>query len=100
ASDAGKRVRILDDCDPATFNEALGDPQACVGDGKTTFQELFAELEATGAAKRWVFKPDDFHVDSNEPLHAVSRGGEFHTFSEVADFGGGCVPEINAVLHL
>jgi hypothetical protein len=99
AADEGKRVRILDDCDPATFNENLG-PGACVGDGKTTFEKLFAELTATGAAKRWAFKPDDFHVDSDEPLHAVSRGGEFHTFSEVADFGGGCVPEINQVLGL
>ena len=33
-------------------------------------------------------------------LSAVNKGGEIHTFTKVAKFGGGVVPEINALLHL
>ena len=31
---------------------------------------------------------------------AINRGGEFHTFTQVAAFGGGCVPPINDALGL
>ena len=31
-----KKIRLLDDCDPATFNAVLGDG-ACIGNGNTTF---------------------------------------------------------------
>ena len=31
---------------------------------------------------------------------ARRRRHEFHTFTEVAAFGGGCVPELNALLGL
>jgi plastocyanin len=89
-----KRVRILDDCDPATFNANLGEG-ACVGDGETTFDDAGAELQATGAVEDWQFKPGDFHVDQGDHIKAVNKGGEFHTFTEVAAFGGGCVPELN-----
>ena len=34
-----RTVRVRDDCDPASFNAALQDPEACVGDGDTLFQE-------------------------------------------------------------
>lgn len=99
-----KRVRLIDDCDPATFNAALG-PGACVGDGETTFDDLIAQLldngfEANESADDWEFKPGDFHIDQGDRIRAVNTGGEFHTFTEVAEFGGGCVPELNALLGL
>src|SRR6266545_3049725 len=31
---------------------------------------------------------------------AHNRGGEDHTFTEVADFGGGCIAAVNALLGL
>ena len=33
-------------------------------------------------------------------IDAYNRGGEAHTFTEVAAFGGGCIEEINALLGL
>ena len=33
-------------------------------------------------------------------MTATNRGGEFHTFTEVAAFGGGCVDELNELLGL
>ena len=89
-----KRVEVRDDCDPATFNAALG-PGACVGEGETTIEEFSAEFERTGAVDDWDFKPDDFHIDHGDRIRAVSTGGEFHTFTEVAEFGDGCVPDLN-----
>jgi hypothetical protein len=41
-----KKFRLLDDCEPTTFNAVLGDG-ACVGNGHTTFAEFIEELEAT-----------------------------------------------------
>lgn len=99
-----KQVRLIDDCDPATFNAALG-PGACVGDGETTFGDFIAQLidngfKANESADDWEFKPADFHIDAGDSIRAVNRGGEFHTFTEVAQFGGGCVDQLNAILGL
>ena len=33
-------------------------------------------------------------------IEAYNKGGEFHTFTEVANYGGGCVDELNALLGL
>jgi hypothetical protein len=101
AQDA-QRVRLSDDCDAASFNAAIG-PGTCVGDGRTAFDDFVGQLTANGdvanrAAKGWAFKPGSFHIDSDEHIDAVNRGGEFHTFTEVANFGGGCVPILNQIL--
>ena len=97
-------VRIIDDCDAASFNAAVG-PGTCVGDGETTFQEFAAQLGENGlaaneSADHWEFKPGDFHIDHGDRLLVVNQGGEFHTFTEVEEFGPGCVPPVNALLGL
>ena len=94
-----QRVRLIDDCDPATFNAAIG-PGTCVKQGDTTFTDFLAQLGKNGnianeAADDWEFKPGDFHVDAGATINAVNVGGEFHTFTRVANFGGGCVPVLN-----
>jgi plastocyanin len=90
-------VRMLDDCDPATFNAALGEG-TCVGDGDTTIDEFFAEL-ANGGDDHWRNNPRRTEVGAGERVHIVNRGGEFHTFTKVASFAdGGCVPQIDDVL--
>lgn len=89
-----ERVRIFDDCDPPSFNAAVG-PGTCVGDGRTTFRSFLNQLDRTGAVKGWEFKPSDVALDLGQGLHVVNRGGEFHTFTEVANFGGGCIPRLN-----
>ena len=47
-----KKIRLLDDCEPTTFNAVLGDG-ACIGNGHTTFEEFIAELEETQDAHKW-----------------------------------------------
>lgn len=93
-------IRMLDDCDPKTFNKALDDPTACVGDGNTTFNEFLEELQ-DGGDGHWKNNPQRTEVDSGEGLHLVNRGGEFHTFTKVDRFAdGGCVPKLNDPLGL
>lgn len=96
SSSSVRTVRIEDRCDPATFNAVLGDG-ACVGDGEETFDEFIAELEATREARHWRFKEDDFDVRVGEAINTFNIGGEAHTFTNVAQFGGGFVPELNAL---
>jgi len=93
------RITIRDDCEPTSFNAALG-PGVCVRDGGTTFEEFLEELDTLGEAPKWRFNPDETHIDQGEKLMVVNRGGEFHTFTRVQEFGPGCVPLINAALGL
>jgi plastocyanin len=94
-----RRVQILDDCDAETFNAALGEG-ACVKDGDVTFEEFIEQLITMGEAPAWRFAPEHLKLNAGGTITASNRGGEFHTFSEVAAFGGGCVPEINQLLGL
>lgn len=94
-----EKVSIRDDCDPATFNAELGDG-ACVGDGDTTFAELIGSLIAASPDDKWQMHPDEMQVRRGHDLTITNDGGEFHTFTEVTDFGPGCVPPINDLLGL
>ncbi len=88
-----RTVKVLDDCDPVTFNAVIG-PGSCVGDGRTTVDEFGAEFGATNAVAKWAFKPEHFKIRAGGVVTAESRGGEFHTFTPVDEFGSGCVPDL------
>jgi plastocyanin len=100
AAGAHRRVNALDDCDSASFDAALQDPNACSKNGGTTFQEFIGQLASMGRAPAWRFAPDRLSLASGGSIDVYNRGGEFHTFTRVAAFGGGCVAELNAVLGL
>jgi plastocyanin len=90
-------VRIQDDCEPQSFNAVLGEG-ACVGDGRTTFDELVAELTERGEADDWAFSPQRVTLGHGGRLRALNQGGEAHSFTRVRRFGPGCVPEVNEIL--
>jgi plastocyanin len=90
---------MLDNCDGPSFNAALG-PGSCVRSGGLTFDRLIARLLEKGTVESWRFSPERLSIDVGETITAVNRGGEGHTFSEVASFGGGCIEELNALLGL
>jgi len=96
---APAQVVALDECDPATFNAptAVG-PDFCknvaIG-ASTTFSALFAEAAAGTPDPNWDFEPDALTVHKGTPIQAVNQGGEPHTFTEVAKFGGGFIPGLN-----
>jgi hypothetical protein len=95
--DDARTVRMLDDCDPASFDAALHDPNACVGKGKTTFDRFIAELTRSQVAQKWRFDPHHVELERGSDLFAVNKGGETHTFTRVAKFGGGIVPILNTL---
>jgi hypothetical protein len=99
AASTTRQVQVLDDCDPATFNAAIG-PGTCIKDGGTTFQEFIGQLLAQGRAPAWRFAPGQLKLDPGGTLAAQNRGGEDHTFTEVANFGGGCIQALNDLLRL
>jgi plastocyanin len=92
------QIVALDECDPATFNDALG-PDFCrnVALGASTkLSDLFAKAASGTPDPGWDFEPDVVKVKEGTPLSVVNQGGEPHTFTEVGSFGGGFIPGLNA----
>ena len=91
-----KKIRLLDDCEPISFAEVFG-PGICTGDGKTTAQEFLAELEATQDAHKWRNQPSNMLLNVGRSTLIENRGHEAHTFTQVADFGGGFITDLNVL---
>jgi len=97
------KVAMVDNCDPTTFNAAI--PGVCATtphQHDTTFQEFFGDLFSPLAANvighpAWQFSPGYISVRAGQTVRATNTGGEDHTFTEVAAFGGGFVPPLNGV---
>jgi plastocyanin len=97
-------VALVDNCDPATFNAAIG-PGTCAATPHkhdTTFAEFVGLLFSPLAANiighpAWNFAPGYISVRAGQTVRVTNAGGEGHTFTEVAMFGGGFVPLLNGV---
>jgi hypothetical protein len=100
-------VRVRDACDPTSFNAAFG-PGTCIpGRHGTTKLEFFVEeLQQDKIAGAWRFDPllktstgkfqlVTVNVNRGSRLMVQNKGGETHTFTRVATFGGGFVPFLN-----
>lgn len=102
-SGSAVQVVALDECDPDTFNAALGEG----GGGfchnvalsafgyATTLSDLLAKAAAGEPDPGWDFEPDELTIKHGTSLSVVDQGGEPHTFTEVAKFGGGFIDDLN-----
>jgi len=89
-------VQLRDDCDPATFNAALGAGTCQRSDETgTTLTEFTTELTATGHVAAWRIVPGTLDLDQGAQYAVVNTGGETHTYTEVEEFGGGVVANLN-----
>jgi plastocyanin len=91
------QVVALDECDPASFNNALG-PDFCRNvtlGAATKLADLFAKAQSGSPDPNWDFEPDALRIKEGASLNVVDQGGEPHTFTEVAKFGGGFIPPLN-----
>jgi plastocyanin len=92
------QIVALDECDPISFNAALG-PDFCKNvtlGAFTTLSDLFAKAAAGHPDQGWDFEPDTLKIKEGTTLSVADQGGEPHTFTEVAKFGGGFIPGLNA----
>ncbi|MFZ0676698.1 cupredoxin domain-containing protein [Candidatus Binatus sp.] len=91
------QVVALDECDPTTFNAALGaDECKNVAFGfSTTLANVAAGAEAGTPDPGWDYEPDTLTINQGTVVSAVNQGGEPHTFTEVKAFGNGFVPPLN-----
>jgi plastocyanin len=90
----GHTVSIMDACDPESFNAVLG-AGACTRNGGVRFEEFIRLLTAQRSVGAWHFTPTQATLAVGDVLQAINRGGEEHTFTEVEEFGGGIVPQLN-----
>ena len=98
AGPSSRQVQMLDNCDGPSFNAAIG-PGTCNRNGGLTFGKFFAAL-FKGGAPSWRFSPGQLNVEAGGTVTARNTGGEFHTFTRVAAFGGGCIAALNGPLGL
>lgn len=91
-----KKIRMYDDCEPTSFNDVIGEG-GCVGNGHTTFDEFIQELSETQDAHAWRNQPSAIKVNIGRPTVIENRGGEVHTFTPVANFGGGFITDLNGI---
>jgi plastocyanin len=90
-----RTVSVMDQCDPATFNAAVG-PGTCIGNaGGVPFDTFLAEVGKTQQAGPWHFAPGVVQMSDGEALQARNNGGETHSFTEVKQFGGGIIDLLN-----
>src|SRR5690242_19128018 len=94
-------IIMRDACDPDTFNARLGPGHCIAGQhGPTLFALFIAELTSDQIAGAWRFNPllnasgDVFslvtlNLTAGQQIQIQNLGGETHTFTRVAKFGGG-----------
>jgi plastocyanin len=94
------QIVALDECDPVTFNaNPLIGPGFCKNvtlGAFTTLSDLLGKAAHGTPDPGWDFEPDIVHITKGTTLVVTDQGGEPHTFTEVAQFGGGFLPVLNA----
>jgi len=101
--DQNRKIQIRDDCDPT--DPAWAPTGGCtLKGGAVNFAEfgllLFSPLSAGSPIGHpaWRMDPTYVRIDPNDTLRVTNTGGRHHTFTEVAQFGGGFVGGLNGTL--
>ena len=86
ARGAERLVIVRDASDPESFRAA---GVTCVREGGMTLDRFLTLLGKQRTVDAWGFFPGRLDMNVGETLLALNQGGEVHTFTEVAAFGGG-----------
>jgi plastocyanin len=87
-------LNMLDACDQASFDAAVG-PGTCARNGGMKFSQFVDLLTRHHTVQAWSFAPATINASVGESIVATNKGGEAHSFTEVAAFGGGFVDLLN-----
>jgi hypothetical protein len=92
ADDGPRRIAVLDDCDPSDAGwTSLG---GCFLDGGLVSLADFLAAAPIGHPS-WRNDPSYLKITSDKHIDVINYGGRTHSFTEVAEFGGGVVPPLN-----
>jgi hypothetical protein len=95
AVDDSKVVKVRDSCTPS-FNVFFQDPTICQQlDGKVDIFAFLDYLSKHLMHPLWRFDPQSFDLPVGKHVQLQNLGGEFHTWTEVANFGGGIITALN-----
>jgi len=99
SADSGnvKLMRLLDECESASFNATFG-PNFCVKSGSVTAAQFTAALNTGGSPAWWINNRTE-SIKAGDPLHVINQGGILHTFTEVKTFGSGVIPPFNVAVN-
>jgi len=85
--------QLRDACEKASWDVEF--PGLCTKNaGSVSLPEFRAELSKGGSGAWWIHQRQAT-LDVGDSVVATDVGGIVHTFTEVAQFGKGCVPEWN-----
>jgi hypothetical protein len=97
------KVEIYDDCDPT--DEAWNATGGCTLEGGKVTEAEFSALLFSPLGDgtvighpAWRMEPSYLRLKLAGTFSAENEGGRTHTFTEVANFGGGFVDELNGPL--
>ena len=89
-----RTLELRDECEPTTFNATFG-AGFCTRTGSgVTADRFLAELSKGGHGAWWI-RQRDITLDAGDSIQATDVGGVVHTFTEVSQFGKGCVAPFN-----
>ena len=90
-------ILLQDNCNPATFNAGMG-AGTCQHSSTLpglTLEDFIATLQAERSVAAWNIEPGTISVAEGTTFSLYNTGGETHTYTEVAEFGGGAIPLLN-----
>jgi hypothetical protein len=106
ASAKVENVRLLDQCDPVTFNAAFG-ANFCQRTGSGVSLEDFREdinPKTFGHRAWWINasggRNGTTKIRAGDVLRVANEGGIAHSFTELPAFGPGCIPDFSAPLGI
>ena len=97
ASVHNRVVELRDNCEPTSFNAEFGPGFCTKADGTVTLAKFRAALKDGGSGAWWI-RQRDITLDQGDTIAASNVGGILHTYTEVAQFGKGCIAEWNTAV--
>ena len=92
-------MRLLDECDKASFDADASPTSARRSAGSVTVRPVHAPTCQRGGNGNWWINNRNETINAGDSLHVINQGGILHTFTEVKTFGSGVIPPFNVAVN-